>query len=309
MTWVEAAQSFARYLEVERAASPRTRVAYARDVDEFRRQFVERRRLGQPTQVDIADVRAYLAALFGQNDATSIARKLSGLRAFFRFLVRRGEVVQDPTALVRPPRRKKAVPRALNVDDTSAVIELPTSPSQVARGPRELLRARDRAIYEMLYGSGLRVSECCHLDVDDVQRDDAGTALVHVRAGKGNKDRLVPLGSKGVAALDAYLAIRDGAACVALFQNARGGRLTVRSIERSIAQAGRTAGIADVTPHTLRHSFATHLLDGGADLRSIQELLGHASLASTQIYTKVSLDHLMKVYDESHPHAHKKSEK
>jgi integrase/recombinase XerC len=298
MTWTEAVEAFRQHLEVERGASPRTVVAYTRDLQEFRAIFVERRkREPVPASVDIMEVRAYLAALFGQNDAASIARKLSSLRSFFRFLVRREAVTENPTALVRSPKRKRALPRALSVDDAFQIVEQPA----LHAGP---LAVRDRAIHEVLYGAGLRVSECVSLDVDDIQTSES---LVHVRRGKGGKGRLVPIGAPALAAVDAWLAVRSGYGPKdgALFVNARGGRLTTRSIQRHMALYARLAG-GKATPHTLRHSFATHLLDGGADLRAIQELLGHSSLASTQIYTKVSLDHLMAVYDAAHPHAKKK---
>jgi integrase/recombinase XerC len=298
-SWPEAAREFHRFLEIERGHSPRTVTAYTRDVEEFRNIYADKRRRDpDPGRVDIYEVRAYLAALFGRNDAASIARKLSSLRAFFRFLVRRGQVKDNPTALVRSPKRRRSLPRALSVDATFRVVEGPEG-------------ARDRAILEVLYGAGLRVSECCGLDLDDL---DPGGGLVRVRHGKGGKERLVPLGGKALEAIDAWLVVRPslrdprtGAQDPeALFLNARGGRLTTRSVQRQMAHTAAAAGAPGATPHALRHSFATHLLDGGADLRAIQELLGHASLASTQIYTKVSLDHLMAVYDKAHPHARKK---
>jgi integrase/recombinase XerC len=293
MAWSAARDAFLGSLE-HRGLSPHTRAAYGRDLEEFRR--VTAARLGRepvPARVDIVQVRAYLAALFGTNDSSSIARKLSSLRAFFRFLVRRGDVAQDPTAQVRSPKRKKALPRALSVDDAMHVVEQPEP-------KRADLEARDRAILEVLYGAGLRVSELCALDVGDV---DSGEGLVRVRRGKGGKERIVPLGAKALAAIEAYLGLgRHGPA---LFVNARGGRLTPRSVQRHLTRSAALAGVDGVSPHALRHSFATHLLDGGVDLRSIQELLGHASLSSTQIYTRVSLDHLMKVYDAAHPHAKK----
>ncbi len=286
-TWDKAEEEFARWLEVERGVSPRTLAAYRRDVAELRRFLAARRgREPAPAKLDVVDVRTFLASLFGANEASSIARKLSALRTFFRFLAKRDQVADSPTALVKSPKRKQPLPRALSVDDAFRVVEAPAAP-------------RERAIHELLYGAGLRVSELCALDVGDVDGD-----FVHVRRGKGGKARLVPMGSQARRAIDAYLVVRRPGG-EALFLNARGGRLTARSIQRNLkAQAG-AAGVAAATPHTLRHSFATHLLDGGADLRAIQELLGHASLASTQIYTKVSLDHLMTVYDRSHPHAKK----
>jgi integrase/recombinase XerC len=299
VTWRTAVAAFLEHLEVERGLSPRTRQAYGGDLEEFRRIAAEKGGADpQPARVDTHLVRTYLATLFPTHDAGSIARKLSALRSFYRYLRRRGAVEQDPTALVRSPRRRKPLPRALSVDDAFRVVE------QAPASPRPELAARDRAIAELLYGAGLRVSECCGLDDADVERD-GGAALVRVRRGKGGKARLVPLHDRAVAAIDAYLAVRPPGGA-ALFRNARGGRLTPRSVQRHLARDAGLAGVARVTPHALRHSFATHLLDGGADLRSIQELLGHASLASTQIYTRVSLDHLMEVYDRAHPHAKKK---
>ena len=298
MTFHDAREAFLRHIEVERGLAALTVAAYGRDLEAFRAFLAERR--GEepvPSKVDTAQVRAYLAALFGTHDPRSISRKLSALRTFFRFLVRGGELAADPTARVRPPKRRKPLPRALSVDDTFRVVE------QVQR-EAPALEARDRAIVEVLYGAGLRVSECCGVDAADVQRE-AGGALVRVRRGKGGKERIVPLGSKAVEAIDRWLVLRAALRprSDALFINARGGRLTPRSVQRHLAASAGRLGLDGVTPHALRHSFATHLLDGGVDLRSIQELLGHASISSTQIYTKVSLDHLMKVYDEAHPHA------
>jgi len=295
----KARAAFILHLEAERGLSPRTREGYGADLEEFRRLAAAKRGADpHPARVDTSMVRTYLATLFPTHDAASIARKLSSLRAFYRWLVRRGEVTDDPTALVRSPKRRKALPRALSVDDAFRVVEQPPATA------RAELAARDRAIAELLYGSGLRVSECCGLDDGDIERDGDG-ALIKVRRGKGGKQRLVPLHGKAVAAIDAYIALRGGGDGP-LFRNARGGRLTPRSVQRHLRRDAALAGVTAVTPHALRHSYATHLLDGGADLRSIQELLGHASLASTQIYTKVSLDHLMEVYDRAHPHAKKK---
>jgi integrase/recombinase XerC len=294
-TFAAAREAFADHLAVERALSPRTVAAYRRDLEEFQRILAERRGVDPvPARVDIVGVRTYLAALFPTHDAASIARKLSALRTFFRWLARRGEIADDPTALIRSPRRRKGLPRALSVDDTFRLLDRPAE---------TLLTARDRAIHEVLYGAGLRVSECCALDVVDLRRDGEDV-LLRVRRGKGGKERVVPLGGQAVATIDAYLA-RRGAASGPLFTNARGGRLGARSVQRHLRRDAALCGVADVTPHVLRHSYATHLLDGGADLRSIQELLGHASIAATQVYTGVSLDHLMSVYDRAHPHARK----
>jgi len=299
MTFAEAREAFLRHLEIERALSPRTVAAYGHDLEQFRALVAARRGADPvPARVDITTVRSYLAALFPTHDPRSIARKLSALRTFFAWLVRGRVVAADPTALIGSPKRRRSLPRALNSDDTERVVVKPQA--------TELLPARDQAIVETLYGAGLRVSECCALDIGDVQRDGADT-LVRVRRGKGGKERLVPLGSKALAAIDAYLALRGAPADGPLFLNARGGRLTTRSVERHLSRDAALAGVSGVTPHVLRHSYATHLLDGGADLRAIQELLGHSSLASTQVYTGVSLQHLMNVYDLAHPHARRRN--
>jgi integrase/recombinase XerC len=275
VSWSETEAEFRRWLEIERGASPRTIAGYGADVAEAGSFFGV-----PPAKVTPAHVRRFLAELYGRVDATTSARKLSALRTFFKFLLRRGKLEEDPTSLIRPPRRKRPLPRALTVDDAFALVEAGN--------------VRDSAIRELLYGAGLRVSELCALDVDDLDGE-----IVRVRRGKGGKPRHVPMGQKARAALDRWLDERPASESPALFLNRRGGRLTARSVQREIEKTS----IRSATPHVLRHSFATHLLDGGADLRSIQELLGHASLAATQIYTKVSLDHLMSVYDRAHPHA------
>ena len=311
MNWTKAIAAFGDYVAVERALSPRTCTAYLRDVEEFRAGVVERRGLSGPAEVHTLDVRAHLASLFDHNDAASISRKLSSLRSFFRFLQNREVVDSNPARAVRSPKRKQSLPRALDIDDVIRVVEDPgeTLPDD----PRKRARAlRDTALTEVLYGVGVRVSECCSLDLDDIDRARYGSAgtVVHVRKGKGGKMRIVPLGAKASAALDEYLPTRgqlrdpktSAIDVAAVFLNNRGGRLSTRTAQRVIKARSLRVGVS-ATPHVMRHSFATHLLDGGADLRSIQELLGHASLKSTQIYTKVSLDRLMEVYDTSHPRA------
>lgn len=307
MIWDEATGRFDRYLEVERGASMHTRRAYAADLAELAAGY--RERTGDdpdPVAIATVDIREHVAELFARNDAASIARKLSSLRSFFRFLLERDEVDANPAGPVPSPRRKKALPRALDVDEAFRLVEAPPEGKQAS--PRDL---RDRAILEVLYGGGLRVAEATGLDLGDLQ-ERAGGRLARVRGGKGDKDRVTPLGAHACAALDRYLERgrpelrhpKSGAQDpVALFLNVRGGRLTTRSIQRTVRRLGIEVGALEATPHSLRHSFATHLLDGGADLRSIQELLGHASLGSTQIYTKVSLDGVMSSYDAAHPHA------
>jgi len=291
-------------LEHERRASAHTVRAYRRDIEEFL-AFVHDRtgRAPRPGDLDVPQVRGYVASLFGRNSASTIGRKLSSLRSFGDFLVRRGVREDNPARLVAMPKRPQTLPRFLTVDESFRLMDVPDPTS--ARG------ARDAALLELMYGGGLRVSEVCGLDVGDLEPTE-GT--VRVRAGKGNKDRIVPLGQPCLDALQAYLARRPELRHPrtgrqephALFLNARGGRLTVRSVARLVDRSCVEAGTrARVSPHALRHSCATHMLDGGADLRAIQELLGHASLQTTQRYTHVSIDHLMQVYDRAHPRARK----
>jgi site-specific recombinase XerC len=221
-----------------------------------------------------------------------------------------------------PPRRSAApsasagLPRALDVDDAFRLVEAPATTARTSHralsagedARHALLRLRDVALLELLYGTGLRVSEVCALDLGDIDRGRFGVAMLLVRRGKGNKSRQVPIGGAADRAIVAYLPARTQLAATgsALFVNAAGQRLTPRSVQRMVKRWTIAGGVhGDATPHSLRHSFATHLLDEGVDLRAIQELLGHASLGSTQIYTKVSLDHLMKVYDAAHPRAGK----
>jgi integrase/recombinase XerC len=311
--WDRALAAFRSYLAVERAYSERTVEVYLRDVTALRAFLRERGKERAVERLTAVDVRAQLAALFDANGAATIARKLSSVRAFCRFLVRRGVIETNPAAAIRGPKKRRGLPRALDVDDAFRLVESPTTTGRTtarALSPDEdrrhaLLRLRDAALLEMLYGTGLRVSEACNLDVADIDRDRYGVPVVHVRRGKGGKSRQVPLGGSADRALQAYLAARPGGA--PLFVNAAGERLTPRSVQRMVKKWTVAGGVrAGATPHVLRHSFATHLLDENVDLRSIQELLGHASLASTQIYTKVSLEHLMKVYDAAHPRGDRK---
>ena len=319
MDWDTAITAFATYLEVERSYSPRTVEAYVRDVTALRTHVREKRNKDIPLpRLSAIDVRGQLAALFGHNGAATIGRKLSSVRAFCRFLVKRGVLAGDPAAAIRGPKKPKRLPRALDVDDAFRLVDAPVQTGRtshrtlsIAEDARHaLLRLRDRALLELLYGTGLRVSEACSLDTTDIDRDRYGVPMVIVRHGKGGKTREVPLHEGADRALAAYLPVRKelGATGLELFVNAHGVRLTPRSVQRLVKRWTIAGGVhADATPHALRHSFATHLLDEGVDLRSIQELLGHASLSSTQIYTKVSLDHLTKVYDAAHPRAKAKT--
>jgi integrase/recombinase XerC len=241
----------------------------------------------KPAQITHRFLRGFLVELNGRGLArSSVARYVAAVRSFTRFLAREGAIEADPARTLRSPSPRRPLPLHLGEDDVSRLIDAASAP-------------RDRAILETLYGGGLRVSELVGLDRDDV-RD--GVARVR---GKGRKERLAPLGRTAAAAIDAYLAARPRAADPRpLFLNAKGRRLTDRSVHRLLKACALKAGLDPRTkPHTLRHSFATHLLDRGADLREVQELLGHASIATTQIYTHVSMERLKKVYERAHPRA------
>jgi integrase/recombinase XerC len=295
-TWIE---RFHQYLAVERNMSPHTCAAYLRDLAEFR-EFLAGLGAADAAalpRVDHLLLRRYLAELHKRNERTSIARKLSALRTFFRYLVREGVLSINPAAAVATPKRNRYLPKTLSVDEAAALME---------RGHgTTVLALRDRAILELFYSSGLRISELTGLDVGGL---DLRENLVRV-LGKGRKERIVPVGRKAHEALVAYLEARGAVDDnQPLFVNHRGGRLTPRSIQRQLKVRLLKAGVLkDISPHALRHSFATHLLDGGADLRAIQELLGHVSLSTTQRYTQVSVDQLMAVYDKAHPRSKKKS--
>jgi len=283
--------SFLEYQGVERGASPHTLRSYAADLSEFTRFLAEEKIPGWEA-ADTRVVRAFLTRLHKRGLAkATIARKLAAVRSCFRFLARRGVLAVNPARQVRSPRLGRRLPSFLPVDETTALLGRAPEPSVAG--------ARDRALLEVLYASGLRVAEGCGLDVDDL---DEARRTVRV-LGKGDKERVVPVGETALEALAAYLELR-GRRRGPLFLNARGGRLTVRSAHRIVRARARAAGISQrVTPHTLRHSFATHMLGAGADLRLIQELLGHRRLSTTQRYTHVSPEHLMRVYDAAHPRA------
>jgi integrase/recombinase XerC len=287
--------AFRQYLTSEKRASPHTVRAYLHDVLEL--AAFARRTLGRAPALDDLDVvvcRSYLASLHGRNDAVTIGRKLSSLRAFFGVSVRRRLTRQSPVAALRAPRRAHRLPSFLGKDDVGRLLD-EGAPAAVAC---------ERALFEVIYAAGLRVSEACALDVDDLALG-ADDAVVKVRQGKGRKQRLVPLGSKARAALRAYLPLRApaGPDAAALFLGRRGRRLHPRAVRRLLRAREIATGTPAVSPHALRHSFATHLLGEGADLRSIQEMLGHASLRTTQRYAHVDIDHLMSVYDKAHPRA------
>jgi integrase/recombinase XerC len=301
----QAVAAFRDHLRSEKRASPHTVRAYLHDVGEL--GAFAQKLVGRPValaDLDAIACRAYLAGLHGHNDPVTIGRKLSSLRAFFRFLVRRRLVGQSPVAVLRAPKRARRLPSFLGKDDVARLLNGPPPSGEPAQ---DALGRRDEALLEVIYGAGLRVSEACNLDVDDLT-SDGGQGEVKVRQGKGRKDRAVPVGRKATEAVAAYLQDRaawlvkaPGGDARALFITPRGRRLDPRSVRRLLSKREIATGVRQVSPHALRHSFATHLLGEGADLRSIQEMLGHASLQTTQRYAHVNIDHLMAVYDKAHP--------
>ena len=293
--------AFLRHLQVEKHASPHTLRAYGRDLEQWVRFLSHAERMDSDARVAERlllgatgrDVRAWLASLHTRGlDAVSVGRKLAAVRSLYRFLARRGVVRRNPAREVRAPRPAQKLVSFLPTDEATAVVD--------GRGVGGAARERDVAVLELLYATGLRVSELAGLDLDAV---DSDARLVRV-LGKGGKERIVPYGGAAARALDAYLRLRVGGARGPVFLNARGGRLTTRSIHTIVRRAVRAAGVTRrVSPHTLRHTFATHLLDRGADLRMIQELLGHSRLSTTQRYTHVSTAQLLRTYEAAHPRA------
>lgn len=309
---------FEEYLKVEKNRSRHTVEAYTRDLSQFQ-AFLTGEAGGVGIKcIDHLTVRRYIGSLYKKEKKSSIGRKLASIRSFFDFMIKKGYVANNPAGMVSIPKREKTLPSFISVDEAFALMEVPQGSS--------LGKLRDRAILELLYSCGLRVSELVGLDKSDIDLKEGVLKVM----GKGSKERIVPIGEKAVSAIEEYLKVRRQKSEVKkmrsledtnfsasqplnlstskkaepLFINLRGGRLTQRSVERFVKKY--TSGLAvgkRVTPHSLRHTFATHLLDNGADLRGIQEMLGHASLSTTQKYTHLSVDRLMAVYDNAHPKA------
>jgi len=281
---------FVEFMKAEQGVSPHTLRAYTRDLEEFI-SFTDKK----SGDIDNLDIRSFVAFLHHKKlRKSSISRKLAAVRSFFRYLYMEGYVKKNPAKLVSSPKIPKSLPHFLSVDEVFCLLDAPAGDS--------FRETRDRAILELLYSSGLRVSELTSLDISDL---DIKESLIRVK-GKGRKERIIPVGSKAMAAMRNYLPERISLKkkSSALFLNNRGGRLTERSVRRILLQCSRMVNLkGDLSPHTLRHTFATHLLHGGADLRSIQELLGHSSLSTTQKYTHVDIVHLAEVYDKAHPMA------
>jgi integrase/recombinase XerD len=299
-----AIRQYLDHLTIERGLARNSLASYRRDLARYQ-EFMHEVGVTTPADITEGHVLAFVGRLREGDDghpplaASSAARTVVAVRGFHRFALLEGLAPSDPAGDVRPPTPPKRLPKALRLDQVEALL----SAAGEGRTPKEL---RDRALLELLYGTGARISEAIGLDVDDLDPDAGALRLV----GKGGKERVVPVGRYAAAALDAYLVrgraalLARGAGSPALFLNSRGGRLSRQSawtVLRSTAERAQVAG--DVSPHTLRHSFATHLLDGGADVRVVQELLGHASVTTTQIYTLVTVDTLREVYAAAHPRA------
>ncbi|HEU4832077.1 MAG TPA: site-specific tyrosine recombinase XerD [Actinomycetota bacterium] len=295
-------QRFLDHLTIERGLSVHTVAAYGRDLERYA-TFLRARGITDARRVDERAVTAHVAAVsastYGDGRsyrASSVVRALSSVRAFHRFLLREGKISSDPTAAVIRPKLPRSLPKPLSVDDVARVL---AHPDRSSKG------LRDRAVLETLYGAGLRISELVGLDVDDLDLQEGSVRVL----GKGGKERDVPIGRYARDAISAYLTrvrpqIVTARSRSALFLNLRGGRLTRQGCAGIVQQHAAGAGIRkQVSPHTFRHSFATHLLEGGADVRVVQELLGHASVATTQVYTLVTREHLREVYFTSHPRA------
>ncbi|HGE72899.1 TPA: tyrosine recombinase XerC, partial [Candidatus Poribacteria bacterium] len=279
--------------------SPHTIDNYNRDLMDFMKYLSDEfGNLPSIESIDHLMIRSYLANQQGRQLArTTIVRRLSSLRSFFKYLYKRGYLETDPTSAVSSPKIQRKLPDYLEISEIEALLSIPDK--------NDIIGLRDRAILELLYSTGMRVSEMLALDLSDIDRSNA---IVKVR-GKGKKERIIPIGSYAMSALNDYLKIRDKLKVKrsnqALFVSERGNRIPdSKSINRRISKYAKSAGIKkNVTAHTLRHTFATHLLNAGADLRSVQELLGHEKLATTQIYTHVSAERLKEVYEKAHPRA------
>ncbi len=292
---------FIQYLTLEKGASDHTCRGYLNDLSHLE-GFISASGLypiSDRGEVDVSRIdrdiiRIYLRALFRSNKKSSIARKLASIRSFFQYLVRNGVISKNPAKGVATPKTERYIPITLTIDEIFRMLDAPDKSNP--------LGLRDRAILELLYSSGIRVGELTQLNCKDV---DLELGIIKV-LGKGKKERIVPIGSKAIEAIKDYLRKRGFSSGNGpegpLFINTRSSRLTDRSVRRIVEKYGKKCGPGrNITPHSLRHTFATHLLDAGADLRDIQELLGHVSLSTTQKYTHVSIDGLMDVYDKAHP--------
>lgn len=291
---------YLEFLRLERASSPHTLRNYRMDLESFAEYLKSLKGTIEFDTVESTDLRAYLSSLYSKQAKVSISRRLSALRSYYRWLARKGYIKDDIAARIPLPKTEKHLPTYLTVEQVEALLNAPEQSSKEGR--------RNRAILELLYSTGLRVSELAALNAEDISHATEEGGAIRI-LGKGKKERLVVFGGKAKSALDDYGAVRSAffvgsSTSEALFLNSRGDRLSTRGIERIVQASALAAGLSnDVTPHTLRHSFASHLLANGADLRLIQELLGHSSLSTTQKYTQIELAHLVREYRKAHPKA------
>jgi integrase/recombinase XerC len=305
MQLAELKSTFVTHLTAEKRASPNTVAAYGRDLDALLAFLGERK-----GRLDIYVLRAWLGDLARTCKPSSIARKIASVRAFCRWLKQKGHIDKNPAAELASPKVRRELPVVLSAEDASLVIESPRPEITGAMRAEDAVALRDRALLELLYAGGVRVSEACSLDLGSTSLDERTVRVM----GKGRKERLVPIGKKAEAALREWLAVRADLTHKnfldphAVFVSTRGRRLNPRAAQLIVRRYGLAgASRTDLHPHALRHTCATHMLDGGADLRAIQEMLGHSSLSTTQRYTHVSVAHLLSVYDRAHPLARKKN--
>jgi len=293
--------AFAQYLADERRSSARTVETYIRDLRSFRDYIREQGLPADARALDIVALRGFLSGLFRSNQASTMKKKVSAIRSFFKFLLKRQIIDRNPASGLRSPKIGKSLPRFLTVDQAFRVMGSPPKEAQRAKP----LRARDLALLETLYGTGVRVGELASMNIGHCDLTESSVRVL----GKGGKERIVPLGKSSTESIMAYLPERQGLLAKAkegdpdaLWLSRTGRRLSIRQVQNIVRRHGTLgAGRGDLHPHAMRHTCATHLLDAGADLRSIQELLGHSSLSTTQRYTHVSMDRLMEVYDKAHP--------
>ncbi len=280
---------FSRYLSLEKGVSPHTMRAYTGDLRDFLR-FLEKNACGE---VDHQAIRAYIADAYGGLKRASLSRKVSSIKVFFKYLKKKGHIAENPALLIKGPKAEKRLPKFYSVDEMFHFLD--TLPEE------GWISLRNRAVFELIYSTGMRAAEALGLDVTDVHLEGSWAIV----KGKGGKERVLPFGEKAASALAAYMKEAEGrrsASVKALFVNRDGTRLSYRGLLKVMKKHQLSASLfKDLALHGIRHSFATHMLDGGADLRSIQELLGHSKLSTTQRYTHVSMDKLMEVYDKAHP--------
>ena len=292
-------EEFIRHISLERNLSSHTIRNYFSDLSQFYEYLTgvfkkDTLLIEDLRNIDHVILRAFLANLYEKGlSKSSVARKISTIRTFFNYMCREGNLVNNPGKMVSTPKRGKTLPKFLSVDEADRLLGTPVG--------EDRLSIRDRAILETFYSAGLRIGEIVAINIEDLNLSEG---LIKVK-GKGRKERIVPVGEKAVDAIKKYLTTSQLINTLPLFLNKYGKRITTRSVHRIVDKYKKLSGLWDITPHSLRHSFATHLLEGGADLRSVQEMLGHASLSTTQRYTHISMDKLMEVYDKAHPRGRK----